>query len=118
MSDSISPGWHDMLANARTLHEIIAISRDYVERLESHELAMLPPSCMPRQFSTASEISEYAYDLKRCACESRGRGDALLARLALFFSDAAMRITALTGPHRVSYVPAIDWSVGGNKAGN
>jgi hypothetical protein len=107
-----------MLANARTLHEIIAISQDFVERIEPHELELLPQSCKPRRFTSSAEISEYAYDLKRSACEARGRSDAVLARLALFFSDAAMRVTVLTGPHRAGFVPAIDWSLGANKIEN
>ena len=115
MSDKISLDWHAMLANAHTLHEIVAISQDFVERISPDEFELLPANCKPRRFSTSADISEYAYDLKRCACEARGRSDAVLARLALFFSDAAMRVTVLTGPHRAGFVPAIDWSVGTNK---
>ena len=107
-----------MVAKATTLGEILALAEDLVERVDAVELAMLPSSCKPRHMQTAADLSNYAYDLKRCACEYRGPAEETLARLARFFSDAAVRVTVLTGPHRAEFVPGIDWSARANKIEN
>src|SRR4051812_8264379 len=91
MTDFASPTWHAMVARATTLGEILALAEDLVERVDPVELASLPASCRPRHMQTAADLSNYAYDLKRCACEYRGPAEETLGRLAMFFSDAAVR---------------------------
>ena len=95
------PGWREKLAQAHTPFEVVVIARDFVDRLEPYEIEELPDACKPRPFQEPSAISEYAYDLKRCSQNAAGESARTVTKLAEFFTEAAYRITFLTGPHRV-----------------
>jgi len=101
MEAAAPPGWREKLAQAHTPFEVVIIARDFVDRLEAYEIEELPEACKPRPFSEPGAISEYAYDLKRCSQTAAGDAAITVAKLGAFFTEAAYRITFLTGPHRM-----------------
>jgi hypothetical protein len=110
VSDSQPPSWKEMLSVARSVPEVLAIARDYQDRLEPWQLFELPSACKPRELRSAAELGAYAYDLKRNSCSLKETAAADAEQLAYFFAEAALRVTLLTGPHGSHPLPE-EWKV-------
>ena len=110
MDDFPSASWKQLLATARTVQQVVAVSNDFLDRIDARTALELPAPCRPRPMRSSADISEYAYDLKRWTHAATGAGQPTVERLAAFFTEAAHRLTFLTGPHRID-PSTIDWTV-------
>ena len=79
------------LQAADRAHEVIAVTRSFVEGWSAPEILRLPYYCRPGRIADAKEIQELAFLLERARANFSGRLiDALvLDRMATFFSAAA-----------------------------
>jgi len=110
MTDSPSASSQQLLAAARTVQQVVAVSNDFLDRVDARTALELPAPCRPRPMRSGVDISEYAYDLKRWTHAASGPARDTVEHLAVFFTEAAHRLTFLTGPHRVD-PSTIDWTV-------
>jgi hypothetical protein len=93
--------WAQALADAPTTRDVIAIVQDYVDHLPPVVLAQLPARYRPRPLACASDVSDYAYELKRGTWEGElGAPQAAMEQLAMLFAEASRRLTYITGPHQ------------------
>jgi hypothetical protein len=70
-------------------------ARDYLQRLDRHEIAALPPQCRPpARFYQPEEIVAFAFALVQAHTESSSDNETLI-RLASFFSHATRRVGEL-----------------------
>ena len=93
---AVSPAdWQERLRRAVTDTEVIAIARDYLDSLPPAEAAMLPPRCQPRALLCAHDVSTYAFELVGQYGEATNASVNLVNRLAVFFTQASIRLSEL-----------------------
>ena len=94
--DSLEPvTWPELLALASTPQEVVQISLDFFASLTPHEVASLPPDCVPpHRLSEPEEVVDYAFRLVRQRCRVDD-DNSVLFRTANFFSHAARRVAQL-----------------------
>ena len=86
--------WLDHLRAAASMEAIVVIVREFVAAWPRAKIDELPPAYRPTRLDTANDISSYAVTLARAQL----RGDHAaphLHAMAIFFTDAAMRISEL-----------------------
>ena len=91
--DSVT--WPELLALAATPEEVVKTSLDFFASLTPHEVASLPPDCIPpHRLSEPEEVVDYAFRLvtQRCRVDE---DNTVLFRTANFFSHAARRVAQL-----------------------
>ena len=93
--------WQEMLESTNVPEQILVIARDYLATWDPFELDALPPECKPPEcFRTPEDVVHYAFVLVQHQC-GPGGGEALVARMANFFSHAARQVALL-----MSHTPA------------
>ena len=91
--DSIT--WPELLAEVRTLEGVMESARDYLQRLDPHEIAALPPQCQPpARFEQPEEVALFAFALVQAHTGSSSDNETL-TRMANFFSHATRRVAEL-----------------------
>lgn len=95
-SRMVPVGWEERIELCDNEHEVLQIAREFLANLEPWEVANLPPSCAPRKLFTASDVSEYAFEM---VCYERDHGvvNPLLEKMGSFFARATIRLSRLMG---------------------
>ena len=89
--------WWEQLDRAKTVGEVVALTRDYFARWTPEEIALLPADCRPSRFRDEVDVE----DLHRCAVEefrnTRASGDELaqLQKLMAYIARASVAIARL-----------------------
>ena len=92
--------WLDGLKTATTVAELLEVVRQFVGAWPPAKIQELPPAYRPRRLESAEDVSSYALVLARAQLKGDHQAPHLHA-MAIFFTDAAMRISeALTVPQR------------------
>jgi hypothetical protein len=97
----LAPEWYERIASARTPHDLVMVTRAFLDGWSPVDLAKLPAEARPGRIGDAEDIASVAYDLAR----ERLKGnlprdiDKLATRMHTFFSHAAAR-AALLAAHR------------------
>lgn len=94
-SHAASLGWQDRLDQASDREEIAAIAREFLARITAEEFANLPPQCRPSKIVDADDVVDYAVTLVKHSCARDNMSDAVLHRIASFFTDACSRLSQL-----------------------
>jgi hypothetical protein len=91
VAEVVAAGPFAELQAADSVHEVIAVTRAFVQSWSAPEILRLPYYCRPGRISDAKEIQELAFLLERARTYFSGRlVDAMvLDRMATFFSAAA-----------------------------
>ena len=89
-------GWQGRLNEASTRLEVLRVAREFVARLDTAELSLLPEECRPHKLVDSDDISDYALGLVKCSCSGDRLADATLQRMAGFFTRAAVRLAQIT----------------------
>src|SRR5436190_10597464 len=85
--------WVDLLEDATTSQELLAVVQDFLATWEPLELAALPAPCHPpAHFFTMEDAVLYAFTVVQYHC-GPGAGDENIFRLARFFADVARRVS-------------------------
>ena len=92
---TMSVSWQDRLDDASNVHDIVEIARDFLATWDRHEIAALPEPCRPGKIFDANDITSYAFQLVQNDCESDSDGAPLLHKMASFFSNASVRLSAI-----------------------
>ena len=87
--------WREKLDSATTEHELIETVKDYVSTLEHQDISRLPVNCLPGKFFEAADVNTYAVTLLQYPRTGDAKLDALIRKLAAFFSDASARLAML-----------------------
>jgi hypothetical protein len=90
--------WEQMLAEAYSQNEVMAVARDFIASIDPADLARLPQVCRPRNLADTDDVMAYAYELVRHHCANHSEPDAAetIDTLECFFSQAAVRLSQLT----------------------
>ena len=89
--------WSGQLDEAKSVSEVVALTRDFFARWTPEEIALLPTGCRPSRFRDEIDIEE----LHRCAVEefrnSRASGDELtqLQKLMAYIARASVALARL-----------------------
>jgi hypothetical protein len=91
--------WHRQLDDAKSVGEVVSISRDFLATLTPRELARLPESCRPGKIRDESDIAELHGRLAEEYRTTRASGDALttLQLITSLMVRASVRIAELGG---------------------
>ena len=85
--------WQLKLEHAETEVEVVAAAREFLAQFSPYEIEVLPARCQPPlKLVDADDIAAYALELVRHDRQHLG-GDALVGKLAAFFSHAALRLS-------------------------
>ncbi len=91
--------WDARLEACETSDEVVRVAQDFLDSLDSFEVAVLPLACRPRQLTSADQVNLYAFDL--LAIESpEDAGSHVVKKVAIFFAQAANRLARLHSPRR------------------
>ncbi len=102
----VSPAdWQERLRLATTDTEVIAIAKDYLDSLPAADAAMLPPRCQPRALLCAHDVSSYAFELVGQYAEATNASVNLVNRLAVFFTQASIRLSELVSSASAASAP-------------
>ena len=83
--------WLEFLGQTEDDAAIIALANEFLNRLGSRELALLPTACKPRELHTAAELNSYALDLVRRSSDDPD-AVALVQRMMAFLFECAQRL--------------------------
>jgi hypothetical protein len=91
--------WHRQLDDAKSVAEVVSISRDFLATLTPRELARLPESCRPGKIRDESDIAELHGRLAEEYRTTRASGDELttLQLITSLMVRASVRIAELGG---------------------
>ena len=94
--------WDYKLDGAQTVEEVLGMARDFLARLDPHEIQGLPQKCRPpAKLVDADDIGMFAYDLVRHECGEEDAAE-LVHRLAHFFSHASMQVARILALQRAA----------------
>jgi hypothetical protein len=85
----------ESLRRAETHADVIALANAYLGELDAAEIALLPERLRPRALHCALDVSSFAFDLVSCYGEETNASARLVNRLAVFFTQAAIRLSEL-----------------------
>ena len=87
-------GWEERIDLCDNEHEVIQVAREFLAMLEPWEVALLPAPCKPPKIFTASDLSEYAFEV---VSWERDHSDSsmIVRRMATFFARASIRLSQL-----------------------
>ena len=85
--------WQKELLLAPSADFVLNTVRDYLVLWRPDELAQLPQPCVPEQFASPQDVTEYAAALM--SYEAEGRRSTAREALTTFFTIAARRIAEL-----------------------
>lgn len=85
----------ESLRRADTHADVIALANAYLGELDAAEVALLPERCRPRALHCAHDVSSFAFDLVSCYGEETNASARLVNRLAVFFTQASIRLSEL-----------------------
>ena len=91
------PTWQQVLADATTTAQVVALANEYISRLHPTDVEALPRDCKPRLLSTSVDVNAYAIDLMRARYGDARAGE-VVHRVSVFFQEAAQRLAHLSGP--------------------
>ncbi len=89
--------WFRILDNAATVHDVVAVARDYFAAWTPQEVARLPRACRPGKIRDESDLEELHRNAVEAYRGTRATGDDLtcLQRLAGFLAHACVRLAQL-----------------------
>ena len=89
--------WFSQIDRARSVGEVVGVSRDFMATLSQDELKMLPPECRPGKMRDAADIEALHSTLVEAYRSSRATGKELeaLQRLTSFVVRASIRVAEL-----------------------
>ncbi len=94
----MSVSWQDRLDDASDVHDIVEIARDFLATWDRFEIAALPEACHPGKIFDANDVTTYAFQLVSHECKGDSEEtEALLHRMASFFSNASVRLSQILG---------------------
>ncbi|MEP7070046.1 MAG: hypothetical protein ABI789_12430 [Usitatibacter sp.] len=93
--------WHTLIDEAGTEHDVVDVVKDFVAGLDRIEIFDLPEECRPGKFFDANDITSYAFVLAKHDCGD-ARASQTLHNLALFFSEASIRLSKILSDSNVS----------------
>jgi hypothetical protein len=108
MDRIVPPTWRDLLAEATTVSEVVAVAQDFLDRLEPFELALLPARCKPRPLHSLRDLNEYAVDLK--AHYGEGEEQQVVDRIAEVIVEASQRLSIVFGSGPRPRYELVDWT--------
>ena len=91
------PTWKQVLAEATTVTEVVALANEFISRADEADLDALPPDCRPRVFANSVDVNSYAVELMRARYHD-AKSAAAIHRISFFFQEAAQRLAHLAGP--------------------
>lgn len=94
----MSVSWQDRLDESPDVHEVLAVTRDYLATWDRHEIAAIPEPFRPGKVFDANDVQLYA--MKLAQLDGADYGDEatpLIRRLTAFFSHAAVRCNEILG---------------------
>lgn len=98
---SIPPeDWRNVLAEAASQDEVLAVVRDYLALWSPEEIARLPAECRPGRMKDDVDVSRWAYCLaaQHCSAQLGDDDDHLVTRMLVFTTQAAMRLAEVVHP--------------------
>jgi hypothetical protein len=112
--------WFRLIDSAKSVNEVIAVTRDYLATWQPEELSLLPKECRPSRMKTEADLD----DLHVCLVEeyrhNRLHGEALAAlqKMTSFVVRASIRVAQLQGESAEEDGPrtAADHSSAGREA--
>lgn len=87
--------WQDRLHLASTEAEVVIAAKEFVAQFTPDEINDLPEPCRPGKFFDANDITSFAFALVRHQCGDDARTARLVQKLALFFSNASIRLSEI-----------------------
>jgi len=93
-------GLTERLRLAETGEEVIRIAEEYLGTLDASDVAVLPERCRPRRLHCAHDVGTYAFDLISHYSEATSPSASLVNELAVFFTQASIRLTDILGERR------------------
>ena len=89
--------WRQNLDEATTNREVLVIVREFIARLDPHELGCLPPQSRPGKFFDADDVAGFTLDLVRFHLAHVEASPAMAIELIAFFSHASQRLSEIAG---------------------
>lgn len=91
--------WFSQIDRARSVTELLSLTRDYIATWSPEELALLPPECRPGRIRDAQDIEDLHGTLVDVYRVTRVTGEALeaLQRLTSFFVRLSIRLSEIAG---------------------
>src|SRR5947207_11854580 len=93
----MSVSWQDRLDDATNVHDVIEVARDFLATWDRYEIAALPEACRPGKIFDANDVNAYALQLLRHDCAENSEAAPLVKKMASFFSNASVRLSAILG---------------------
>lgn len=92
--------WLEAIAASHNSHDVLAVVQDCLDHVPPAAREALPARVQTLQLMDAEQVSECAYELKRACMGPATDHLPTLDALSIVFTDAARRLTFLTGAHR------------------
>jgi hypothetical protein len=107
--------WHRQIDEAKTVGEVVSITRDFLATITPKELGRLPANCRPGKIRDESDIADLHARLAEEYGTTRASGDELttLQMITAFMVRSSVRIAELGGD---TSVPASTGGKGGRSA--
>ena len=87
--------WQDRLDEANSYSDVVSIARAFVAAFSAGDIERLPPHCRPGKLDSREDVRQFANTLVRHHCAEDAASERLVAKLAAFFSAAAIRLGEL-----------------------
>ncbi len=87
-------GWQGRLNEVATAREVAAVTREFLARLDAHEVAQLPEGLRPSAIGNARNVVYYALKLAH-AYSGDAKSQPVLHRVSSFLTKAALRIVQI-----------------------
>jgi hypothetical protein len=89
--------WRENLDQAMTEREVLLLVREYIARLDPHELSLLPAQSRPGKFFDADDVAGFTLDLIRSHLADVEASPPMAVELMAFFSHASQRLSEMAG---------------------
>jgi hypothetical protein len=91
--------WFHQLEAAKSLTDVVSITRDFMATLTPEDLARIPPSCRPGRIHGDADIEELHANAVQEYRDTRASGDelTLLQQMTTFLMRACVRMAQIRG---------------------